>query len=174
MTSRSKSTPSRKAASSSPLAKKTVRVTVTEENVKRGTLTLPEIEAEVKPIAAVGQTPSLKFTRPDGTDGTLADFRGRPTVVQFWASWCGPCKEQLPELRRLYAQSGEKDFALVGLSLDEDAEVWKTALDKLNPPWPQGRLVCAEGFRCLNRADVLAAGCGGEDRGEGVQGGSTS
>ena len=123
-----------------PLAEKTIRVTVTEKDAA-GTLKLPEIEAEVKPLAAVGQTPSLKFTRPDGTEGTLADFRGRFTVVGFWASWCGPCKEQLPALRQLYARSGKKDFALVGLSLDEDAEAWKTALDKLNPPWPQGRLV---------------------------------
>ena len=124
-----------------PLVKKTVRVTVTEEQAADGTLKLPEIEAEVKPIAAVGQTPSLKFTRPDGTDRTLANYRGRYVVVHFWASWCGSCKKDVGALWELCKQSGTNELFMLGLSLDEDAQTWKESFNKLGMSWAQGRLV---------------------------------
>ena len=144
-----------------PLSRRHARVvpvTVTEEDVKRGKLTLPEIEAEVKPIAAVGQTPSLKFKRPDGTDGTLTDFRGSLTVVQFWTASCEACKEQLPALRERYALTSEDGIAMVGLSLDEDAEVLEEGSRKTTSSVLAARTArCAEGLRRVDGADVLAA-----------------
>jgi beta-lactamase regulating signal transducer with metallopeptidase domain/protocatechuate 3,4-dioxygenase beta subunit/thiol-disulfide isomerase/thioredoxin len=123
-----------------PLAQKVVRVTVTAADAARGEMTLPEVAAEVVPVPAVGDTPALAFPRADRGDGTLEDYRGRYTVVHFWASWCGPCKQQLPALRRLQEQHAGRGLAMLGLSLDEDAGAWKAALERLDLPWTQGRL----------------------------------
>jgi thiol-disulfide isomerase/thioredoxin len=127
-----------------PLARKVVRVRVTAADAERGEVTLPEIAAEVVPVPAVGDTPALAFQHADGTDGTLKDYRGRYTLVHFWASWCGPCKQQLPALRRLQERYAARGLATLSLSLDHDAAAWRTVLKRLDLPWPQGRLAAAE------------------------------
>jgi RNA polymerase sigma factor (sigma-70 family) len=126
-----------------PLARKVVRVTVTAADAARGELALPEITAPVVPIPTVGAVPELRFQRGDGTAGTLVDCRGRYTVVHFWASWCEPCKRQLPALQRLQERFGARGLAALSLSLDDDQAVWQAALTRLALPWPQGRLTAA-------------------------------
>jgi thiol-disulfide isomerase/thioredoxin len=120
-----------------------VRLTVTAADTARGELVLPEISAAVVPVPKVGDTPSLDFQRADGGPGTLKDSRGAYTVVHFWASWCGPCKEQLPALRRVHERYAARGLATLGLSLDEDAAAWQAALKRLDLPWQQGRLAAA-------------------------------
>ena len=122
------------------LGEKVVPVTVTEEDVARGELTLPEIELPVTPVPAVGEIPVLSFVRPDGSGGSLADCRGRYTLVHFWASWCGPCKEQIPSVRQLHEQIGAEKLAVLSLSLDHDSTAWTKSIGALGLPWPQGRL----------------------------------
>jgi protocatechuate 3,4-dioxygenase beta subunit/thiol-disulfide isomerase/thioredoxin len=126
-----------------PLARKVVRVKVTEADVKHGELALPEVAVTVVPVPAVGDTPTLTFQRPDGSTGSLTDLRGRHTVVHFWASWCGPCKHQLPTLRRLQARFAGLGLAALSLSLDERPEFWRAALKQHELPWSQGRLTSA-------------------------------
>jgi thiol-disulfide isomerase/thioredoxin len=117
-----------------------VRVTVTAADAARGELLLSEVPAKVIATPGVGEIPVLAFHRADGTAGALADGRSRYTVVHFWASWCGPCKHQLPALRRLNDRFAARGLATLSLSLDEDAASWRTALKRLELPWPQGRL----------------------------------
>jgi RNA polymerase sigma factor (sigma-70 family) len=128
-----------------PLARKVVPVTVTAADAARGELTLPEVAAPVIPVPAVGDVPVLRYRRSDGTAGTLGDSRGNYTVVHFWASWCGPCKQQLPALRRLHERFGARGLATLGLSLDDDPAAWQAALRRLDLPWPQGRLSATGG-----------------------------
>ena len=120
-----------------------MRVTVSADDAARGELSLPEITAKIVPIPSVGDTPILTFRRPDGANGTLKAHRGRYTVVHFWASWCGPCKQQLLGLRRLRERYAARGLALLGVSVDHDAAEWQTALKQLDLPWPQGRLAVA-------------------------------
>jgi thiol-disulfide isomerase/thioredoxin len=117
-----------------------VRVTVTAEDAARGEMTLPEICAEVAPVPGVGDSPKLAFQHSDGSSSALKDYRGKYTVVHFWASWCEACKKQLPALRQLQERYTARGLATLGLSLDQDAAAWQTVLKRIDLPWPQGRL----------------------------------
>jgi thiol-disulfide isomerase/thioredoxin len=123
-----------------PLAQKVEHITVTAADLKRGELALPEISAPVVTIPAVGDVPVLTFEHDDGSPGMLEGFRGRYLIVHFWASWCGPCKQQLPVVRKLYDEVvSAKHGAIVSVSLDDDTVTWHGALKEHNMPWTQGR-----------------------------------
>jgi RNA polymerase sigma factor (sigma-70 family) len=123
-----------------PLARQVGRVTVTAADVARGEVKVADVAAAVAPGLAVGDTPALKFKRADGKEGTLADCRDKYTVVHFWASWCAPCKKQIPALKDLYARYFASDLAVLSLSLDDDPAAWTDAVKGLDLPWSQGRL----------------------------------
>ena len=72
---------------------------------------------EFTPLDPPQPAPALRFTARDGTPKTLADFRGRPVLVNFWATWCGPCREEMPSLDRLQAKLGSR---LKILAISED------------------------------------------------------
>lgn len=120
-----------------------MRVTVTAADVERGALTVPEIAAEVVPIPVIGDVLTLSYQRPGGGKGTLSDVRGKFTVVHYWASWCTPCKQQMPALRQVYDRFAGRGLATVGISVDAEDEPWQTALKRLDLPWPQGRVAAA-------------------------------
>ncbi len=61
---------------------------------------------------------ALAFLGPDGEAKTLADFKGKVTLVNLWATWCGPCRKEMPALDRLQAALGGPDFAVVPVSID--------------------------------------------------------
>ena len=62
--------------------------------------------------------PELHFTDGDGKARTLADFRGKVVLLNIWATWCGPCRKEMPTLDRLQAALGGPDFEVVPLSID--------------------------------------------------------
>lgn len=62
--------------------------------------------------------PALRFKDGDGQPVSLADFRGKVVLLNIWATWCGPCREEMPTLDRLQAQLGGPDFEVVALSID--------------------------------------------------------
>jgi thiol-disulfide isomerase/thioredoxin len=70
------------------------------------------------------------FTDADGAPKTLADWRGKVVLINLWATWCVPCREELPSLDRLQARLGGKDFSVVAISLDRNgADAPKRFLD---------------------------------------------
>ncbi len=89
---------------------------------------------------AVGQT-FVDFTMntPEGKPIKLSDYagKGKYVLVDFWASWCGPCRQEMPNLVKAYAQYKSKGFEIVGVSLDKDAKSWTGGINKLNITWPQ-------------------------------------
>lgn len=85
-------------------------------------------------VAAVGQ-PAPDFTQNDtaGHPVSLSSFRGKYVLLDFWASWCGPCREENPTVVAAYAKYHSKGFEILGVSLDQKADSWKKAIraDKL-------------------------------------------
>lgn len=70
------------------------------------------------PIAA----PDADFTHVDGTKSKISDFRGKVVLLNFWATWCGPCVEEMPSLDALQKTKGGDDFAVLAVSMDLKAE----------------------------------------------------
>ncbi len=64
--------------------------------------------------------PAFTLTDVDGKTVSLADYKGKVVMVDFWATWCGPCKLELPHLVDLQKQYADKDFVILGLSMDDD------------------------------------------------------
>lgn len=83
------------------------------------------------PPARRQPVPALTFTDADGRQATLAEFRGRVVVLNLWATWCGPCVQEMPSLDALQAKLGGPGFAVVALSQDRaGVPVVKTFYDE--------------------------------------------
>ena len=70
-----------------------------------------------------GMAPAFDLPRLDGEGQlSLADLRGRVALVNFWATWCKPCEEEMPAMERLYTQLSPRGFQLVAIAVDEDVD----------------------------------------------------
>jgi thiol-disulfide isomerase/thioredoxin len=100
-------------------------------------------EGERKILARVGKPFELEFTEATkGTSITMASLKGKVVVIDFWATWCGPCIAEMPKMKKLYAEYKDKGVEFIGVSLDQPKE--KGGLDKLKEyvakngiEWPQ-------------------------------------
>lgn len=91
---------------------------------------------DVAKRTAVGRK-ALDFTQPDttGTSVSLSAFKGKYVLVDFWASWCGPCREENPYLVKVYQQYGGKDFEIISISLDSQKAAWLKAIAEDGLKW---------------------------------------
>lgn len=73
----------------------------------------------------------------DGTPISLADYRGKVVLLDFWAVWCGPCLGEIPRIKAVYEKYHDKGFDVIGVSLDEDAAVLREFIKEKEIPWRQ-------------------------------------
>jgi thiol-disulfide isomerase/thioredoxin len=87
-------------------------------------------ELKAKPL-------DLKFMAFDGADVDLEKLRGKVVLIDFWATWCGPCMAEMPNVVRAYDDFKAKGFEIIGISLDEDRADLARVLKAKNIAWPQ-------------------------------------
>lgn len=97
-----------------------------------------EKEEKMKKVAAGVTAPDFSYIYKDGKQGeNLEDFKGKYLLIDFWASWCAPCRKSIPVLKELYEEYGSEEFEILSVSIDGEKESWLKALDEENMLWPQ-------------------------------------
>lgn len=96
----------------------------------------PRLDA-IKQMMIGVKAPEFTLQTPDGKDVSLKDFKGKYVLIDFWASWCGPCRKENPNVVALYRQYKDKGLEILGVSLDRTKDAWEKAIadDKLE--WTQ-------------------------------------
>lgn len=86
----------------------------------------------------VGST-AFQFKLPgmDGNQIALKNYTGKYVLLDFWASWCGPCRREMPNVVKLYKQCKGKNFEIIGISLDHKESDWKKAVKEMHMTWSQ-------------------------------------
>ena len=73
----------------------------------------------------------------DGMVVKLSEVKAKVTLIDFWASWCGPCLRQIPDLKEAYTLFHEKGFEIFGVSVDSNGKRWMASIDQYEMTWPQ-------------------------------------
>ena len=85
------------------------------------------------PVGSVA--PDFSQATPDGKQLKLSDLRGKVVLIDFWASWCRPCRMENPNVKRVYDRFHNKGFEILGVSLDKDKSAWTGAIQQDGLPW---------------------------------------
>lgn len=94
------------------------------------------IDELMSPTLKVGEQ-IIDFTMRDahGNEVSIGDFKEEYVLIDFWASWCGPCRNENPNLVKAYETYNSKGFEIIGISLDTDKDAWLKAIEKDNLTW---------------------------------------
>jgi thiol-disulfide isomerase/thioredoxin len=90
-------------------------------------------------LARARMAPPFSITTTDGQRISLDDLKGKAVLIDFWATWCGPCREALPHMREIAKKFQGQPLVVLSVSLDEDAQKWKDFVAKNEMTWPQYR-----------------------------------
>lgn len=98
-----------------------------------------EMLNSIKDVSIGAQAPNFTQTTPDGKTVSLADYRGKYVLVDFWASWCGPCRAENPAVTKVYNEFKGRNFDILGVSLDKEnaRDKWVKAIADDQLTWTQ-------------------------------------
>lgn len=114
------------------------------------------VKEEVDPSSKVGaRVPAFTAKGKDGQSVSLAELSQgkRYILIDFWASWCNPCRKEIPRLKKLYAQYADKGFQIVSISIDKKEADWTKALQEEQLSWPN--FLDTEGIADLYRVKLI-------------------
>ena len=101
---------------------------------------MAEAKAQKERLAEGKVAPEFSFPTPDGKKKLgPQDFKGKILVLDFWASWCGPCRAEIPHLKEAYKEYSNKGVAFFSVSIDKDDAAWRKAMKEENMPWAQAQ-----------------------------------
>ena len=92
---------------------------------------------KLKKMEALGKPVKMAFKAVDGRQVDLGKLKGKVVLIDFWATWCGPCIAELPNVKKTYAKYHEKGFEIVGVSLDQSKDKLTDFVKENDMPWPQ-------------------------------------
>lgn len=93
--------------------------------------------AKTEAIKVGKPAPELILPMPNNKDLALSSLKGKVVLIDFWASWCGPCRKELPNVKKVYEKYKSKGFEIYGVSLDKEREAWLQAISEEKLTWPQ-------------------------------------
>jgi thiol-disulfide isomerase/thioredoxin len=105
-------TPGGKETAETPACPDAASMAARLKSVVHGEVAALTLATQPKPL------PELAFDTPEGTRASLADFKGRTVLLNLWATWCVPCRQEMPALDRLQGMFGSKDFSVVAVNID--------------------------------------------------------
>jgi peroxiredoxin len=100
--------------------KSTVLLTVAALAILFSCSSLPPVEAQVRPTKDRKAAPDFSLKDENGKSVKLSDYRGKVVLLNFWATWCGPCKVEIPWFMEFEQQYKDKGFAVLGVAMDDE------------------------------------------------------
>jgi peroxiredoxin len=97
-----------------------------------------ELAAKAHAELVVGkQFPEFSRNDTTGAARSVSGYKGKILMIDFWATWCGPCVKELPNVKEVYDKHHAEGFEVIGVSLDKDAQKLKSFVEEREIPWPQ-------------------------------------
>lgn len=111
---------------------------LTEEVLKNASGDAKEqAQAQLRKLNMLGKPLELSFKSLEGKQISMKDYAGKVVLVDFWATWCAPCRAALPEVKSVYNKFHDKGFEILGISFDKDKEALTSFIKEENLKWPQ-------------------------------------